>query len=71
MFVDLISVLLKVRSFLEHEEAATDVLTEAYTLVPLGSKCSLSGYIKLIKPVIHFPLEGIYQFSVLVTSSPF
>ena len=41
MFVDLISVQLKVRSFLEHEEAATDVLTEAYTLVLLGSKCSL------------------------------
>ncbi|XP_034701354.1 uncharacterized protein LOC117926373 isoform X2 [Vitis riparia] len=32
-----------VRSFLEHEEAATDVLTEAYTLVLLGSKCSLSA----------------------------
>ena len=37
----------------------------------LGKQMFSSGYIKLIKPVIHFPLEGIYQFSVLVTSSPF
>ena len=60
ILVDLICPIEDNGIFWRHEQA--NVLMEAYTLVLLGSKCSLSSYIKLIMP--RYPFSFIRNLNV-------